>query len=281
MELGKLQALEVSKIEDGKVWLANKVGDLIALMDGAGSGNLELGDRLEVFVFQDENKITVATLQKPNVQLEQFAYLEVKRVSKFGAFVDWGLPVDLYVPREEQTEPMKEGHWYLVFLFLDEKNNRLLGSCKERDFLFFDKIDVKERQEVDLLLYKQTEIGMNCIVNNLYKGLIFKSDIHKIVHPGDRCKGYVKLVREDGKLDIVLEPIGYQQSVDVNVQSILKVLHAEGGFIGLTDKSSPEDIKLKFGLSKKAFKKAIGYLYKIKQIEIYKDGIKLLKTTNQ
>ena len=180
------------------------------------------------------------------------------------------------VPFAEQNEKMEEGKWYLIFLLEDEQTERLIGSAKVKDFVFFKDIDVKEGDEVDLLLYDMTELGMNAIVNNLYKGLIFKSDIHKTIKPGDRIKGYVKEVREDGKIDILLEQPGYKHSIDKNSEIILSALKDNNRFLSLTDKSTPEEIKQILGLSKKAFKKGLGNLYKQKLVELNNEGIKLL-----
>ena len=143
-------------------------------------------------------------------------------------------------------------------------------------FVFFDEIELEIGDEVDLLLYRVTDLGMNVIVNNLFKGLIFNSDIHQTIHPGDQIKGYVKLIRDDGKIDILLEPLGYKKSIDRNSEIILNAIKSNDGFLELTDKSSPEEIKVQLGLSKKAFKRGLGSLYKQKIVEIYKDGIKLL-----
>ncbi len=279
MQLGKTQQLKVVRKEDEGYILSDKEHQEILLVDDLEADSLYIDEQVYAFVFKNLDKKIVATLQKPAVELEHFAFLEVKATTSYGAYLDWGLPVDLFVPREEQTERMEEGNWYLVFVFLDEKNNRLLGSSKEKDFLFFDEIDVKEGDEVDLLLYKKSEIGINTIVNNMYKGLIFNSDIHKVVHPGDQIKGFVKKIREDGKIDVVLEPIGYQKSIATNTEIILNAIAENDGFLELTDKSTPEDIKFKLGLSKKAFKKGLGNLYKNKQVEIYKDGIKLMDSS--
>jgi predicted RNA-binding protein (virulence factor B family) len=167
-------------------------------------------------------------------------------------------------------------NWYLIFLLKEEGTGKLIGSNKVNDFVFFDEIDLKAGDEVDLLLYRTTDLGMNTIVNNLYKGLIFNSNIHKNITPGDKLKGYVKEVREDGNIDVLLEPPGYKGSIDKNSRVILEALSVNDGFLELNDKSDPEDIKFVLGLSKKAFKRSLGNLYKQKLVEIYKDGIKLL-----
>jgi predicted RNA-binding protein (virulence factor B family) len=161
-------------------------------------------------------------------------------------------------------------------MFLDEDTNRLVGSCKENEFVFNDEIDIEQGDKVEALLYRKSDIGMNVIVNNLYKGLIFKSDIHKNIKAGDKVKAYVKNVREDGKIDLLLEPLGYKKSIETTTDIILNKVKENNGQLFLTDKSSPEEIKQQLGISKKAFKRGIGSLYKEKQIVILKESIRLI-----
>jgi predicted RNA-binding protein (virulence factor B family) len=277
MEIGKINKLTVARRTDNGCYLEDENENEVLLPNAYVSDDLKISDEIEVFVYKDSEDRIVATTLKPYIQFEEFAYLKVKEVNDYGAFIDWGLPKDLMVPFAEQTVKMTEGNWYLIFLLEDTETERLIGSNKIKDFLFFKDIDVKEGDEVDLLLYDMTELGMNAVVNNLYKGLIFKSDIHKKIKPGDRIKGYVKQVREDGKIDIILEPAGYEKSVEHNTQIIITALEKSNGFLNITDKNTPEEINSALGLSKKAFKKALGKLYKEKKIELNEKGINLLK----
>jgi predicted RNA-binding protein (virulence factor B family) len=277
MEIGKINKLTVARTTDNGCYLEDENENEVLLPNAYVTDDLKINDEIEVFVYKDSEDRIVATTLKPYIQFEEFAYLQVKEVNDYGAFIDWGLPKDLMVPFAEQTVKMVEGKWYLIFLLEDTETERLIGSNKIKDFVFFKDIDVKEGDEVDLLLYEMTDLGMNTIVNNLYKGLIFESDIHKKIKPGDKLKGYVKQVREDGKIDIVLEQPGYSKSIDENSNIILSALKENDGFLNLTDKNTPDEIKNKLGLSKKAFKKAIGTLYKQKTIELSEKRIKLLK----
>ncbi len=277
MELGKINKVKVSKVEDKGYTLSDGNDKDVFLGKDQFKDELAEGDEVEVFIYNDANIEFIATTQKPAIQIEEFAFLKVKAVNKFGAFVDWGLSDDLMVPFAEQTGRLEEENWYLFFLLKDEKTGRLILSRRINDFVFFEEVDVKQGDEVDLLIYNQTDLGINCIVNNMYKGLIFTSDIHKNINPGDKIKGFVKQVREDGKIDVVLEPLGYKKSIDKNSQIILDALNENDGFLELTDKSSPEDIKFVLGLSKKAFKRSLGNLYKQKVVELYKDGVKLVE----
>ncbi len=277
MQIGKFNKLKINRTSDSGLYLVDNLLNEVLLPNAYVTQDLKLGNEIEVFIYKDSEDRIVATTDKPLVQLNEFAFLKVKDVNKYGAFVDWGLPKDLMVPFGEQTTKMEVDKWYLVFLAEDEETERLFGSNKVNDFVFFTDIDVKQGDEVDLLLYEMTELGMHAIVNNLYRGLIFNSDIHKEIKPGDKLKGYVKQVRDDGKIDLVLEPMGYEKSIDINTEIIIKALKISGGLLELTDKSSPEEIKQRLGLSKKAFKKSIGSLYKQRLIEISENGIKLIK----
>ena len=276
MEIGKINKLKVVRKTDFGFYLQDENNDEVFLSKSMDTEEINIDDDKEVFIYKDAKDRIVATTSKPNIYLGEFAYLKVREISKHGTFMDWGLPKDLLVPYNEQSDNMKEENWYIIYMLKDEKNNRLIGSNKITKFLVFNNIDLKQGEEVDLLLYKMIDLGMNVIVNDKYKGLIFASDIHKNLNPGDKIKGFVKQVREDGKIDIVLEPIGYKLSIDKNSEIILKALKQNEGFLELTDKSSPEDINQQLGLSKKAFKRSIGNLYKQKIVEIYNDGIKLL-----
>ena len=276
MQLGKTNLLTVTKQTNEGYLLEDADSKNILLPLNEVSCTLKTDTTIEVFVYKDNKERLIATTQKPTVELEQFAYLQVKDVNTTGAFMDWGISKDLLVPYAEQVIDMHKGEWYLVFMLLHDETNRLIGSCKVNEFVFFDEIDIETGNEVNVLVYTQTDLGYNVIVNNLYKGLIFNSDIHKEIKSGDTLKGYVKQVREDGKTDIVLEPLGYKKSIDTTITAILKTLQENDGCIYLTDKSSPESIKQQLGLSKKAFKRGLGNLYKQKKIVILEDCIKLV-----
>jgi predicted RNA-binding protein (virulence factor B family) len=277
MKTGKINKLKISDQDDNRYYLEDDSNKKAYLKKDELTESLIIGDEIEVFIYTDAEDHFVASVSKPYVQLEEFAFLKVKSVNKFGAFIDWGLSTDLLVPFSEQTGRLIEENWYLFFLLIDEKTGRLIASRKLNEFVFFDKIDVNEEDEVDLLCYDLSDLGMNVIVNNLYKGLIFSSDIHKNVNPGDKIKGFVKQVREDGKIDIVLELQGYKKTIDKNAQIILTALKERDGILELNDKSNPEDVKQILGLSKKSFKKGLGYLYKQKLIEFHEKTTRLVK----
>ena len=275
MENGKINKLEIVRKDQKGVYLKDEKGKEIFLSKEDMDTDAEPGSSIDVFVYKDRSQ-KIST-KMPFVQLDEFAFLKVKFLTDQGAYVDWGLEKELFVPLEEQMEELKEDSSYLFFVFEDEDTGAIRGSQRVEDFVFADEIDVKRGDEVDLLLYRESNLGINAVVNNLYQGLIFRSDIHKEVKVGEQVKGFIKQVREDGKIDLLLEPLGYKKSVESNTDVLLKAIKKAGDFLPLTDKSNPDEVKQSIGLSKKAFKRAAGHLYKKKLIEIRSDGLYLVK----
>lgn len=277
MKLGEINKLRIERDTDFGYFLEDEEENEVLLPNAYITDDMDIDDEIDVFLYKDSEDRLVATTLTPLIELNKFAYLEVLDTNYIGAFMDWGLPKDLLVPFSEQKGEMRRGLSYLVYLKIDEKSDRLVGSNIEKDYTSHEIIELEEGQEVDLLLYDLSDIGMNAIINNKYKGLIFNSDIHKTIKPGDQIKGYVKLIREDKKIDLSLEPIGYRQSIVSNTDTIIIALKENKGYLNISDKSTPEDIKATVGLSKKAFKKAIGNLYKSKIITISAKGITLIQ----
>ncbi len=231
-----------------------------------------IGDTIEVFCYLDHEERPVATTLKPFIKRNEFAYLRVAEVNEYGAFMDWGLEKHLLVPFKQQRDRMEEGKWYVVYCYLDEKSFRLVASSKLDAFLDNEELSVKPREEVDLLVSRKSELGWDVIVNGRHKGLVFTSDVFKKIGVGERLKGYIRNIRPDRKLDVVLEPIG-PKSRESAADKIYGRLLEEGGFLGLHDKSDPDDIRDALQMSKKNFKKAIGTLYRDRKIDIREDGI--------
>jgi predicted RNA-binding protein (virulence factor B family) len=275
MENGKVNKLQIIATDQEGYKLQNEKGQEIFLPIEEIEESQEVGTSLEVFIYKDRKR--VITTKLPLAQVEEFAFLNVKYLTEAGAYVDWGLDKELFVPKEEQMEELKEGNSYLIFVFEDEETGVIRGSQRVEDFVFHEKIEVAKGDEVSLLLYRESELGINAVINNMFQGLIFKSDIHKEVKVGEQVTGYVKKVREDGKIDLLLEPLGYKKSVESNTDKLLRAIKGSEDFLPLTDKSDPVEIKKTLGLSKKAFKRAAGHLYKNKLIEIRQDGLYLLK----
>lgn len=238
--------------------------------------NYEIGEQIVVFVYLDQEQRPVATTLEPYVYLNEFALLKVNYINEFGAFLDMGLEKDLFVPFREQARPMKEGNRYLIYMTLDEKSNRLVGSSKLNQFLDNKNLTVKESEQVELVVSHITELGINVIINEKHKGLMYQNQVFEDLRTGDRILGYIKSIREDGKIDVTRTKPGIEGILD-SADSILRELDKNNGFLGLNDNSHPQDIKTVLNMSKKAFKKAIGTLYKEKKIDIRPDGIYLLK----
>lgn len=237
----------------------------------------EIGEELIVFVYLDHEERPVATTLEPYILLNEFALLRVNYVNQIGAFMDWGMEKDILVPFKEQARPMEKGKRYLVYLYMDEKTNRLVASSKTNQFLKNEVLTVEKGEEVELIVSHITEIGINVIINEQFKGLLYKDEVYDdAIRTGDRMRGYIKNIRPDNKIDVSLQIQGYQ-SIEPNADIILDELRASRGFLRLTDSSHPEDIKTVLKMSKKTFKKAIGALYREKLIEIKEDGIYLIK----
>lgn len=273
-EIGTYQKLEILRETDPGLYLGDGKGNEVLLPNKYIPENFEIGDGLEVFLYLDNEERPIATTLTPEVTLNSFGYLRCAEVSKHGAFMDWGLEKQLFVPFKEQARPMKEGNWYIIYLYLDDKTQRLVGSSKTRRFLQNDNLEVNKYDEVDILVSHITDQGANVIVNGIHKGLIYLEDIFEDIRTGDKMKGFVKKIRTDNKIDIVLQSPGFR-SIEPNAAYILEELEAAGGYLPLHDKTDPDTIKNELGLSKKSFKKAIGTLYKEKKIVIKEDGIEL------
>ncbi len=275
MEIGKINTLVAARPTEYGFILVDEEENEVLLPNAYLSKDIVLGEETDVFIYLDSEDRIVATILNPKIKLGEFGYLEAIDVNNYGAFMDWGLPKDLLVPFAEQGRKMEVGKFYPVYLLQDESTGRLIGSSKINKFLTFENIALKVGQEVDILPYGMTELGMNVIVENKYRGLIFKTNIHKHIEEGNHIKAFVKKIRSDGKLDIMLEPIGYRKSIDQNTEIIINALKKNNGFIAITDKSSPQLIQKVLGLSKKAFKRGVGNLYKQKFIELEAEGIRL------
>lgn len=275
IHLGEYNTLEILRDTEPGLFLGDGEEGEVLLPNRYVPKVFEIGEKIEVFVYLDNEERPVATTDQPYIKNGDFALLRCNQVTDFGAFLDWGLVKELFCPFREQAFKMKAGGWYLVHCYLDEESERLVASSKTNRFLDNKELTVAQFEEVDLIVSHPSELGMNVIVNKTHLGLVFKDDIYKDISVGDRLKGIVKKVRNDNKLDISLNQIGYR-NIEPNAEHILFELQDNSGFLPLNDKSSPEDIKLQLQMSKKSFKKAIGTLYKERQITIEKDGIRLV-----
>lgn len=276
IEQGKEIELKVIKRATFGLFLGDESGEEVLLPNKYCSEKLTPGDLIKVFVYRDSEGKKVATTLTPKIFLHEFALLQVSAVTGVGAFLDWGLEKELMVPFREQKQNMEVGRWYIVFLDLDKKSDRLYASNRLERFLQNDQITVKEGEEVSLVIQQKTDLGFSVIINHSHKGLIFDNEIFQEIRVGDRLKGYVKNIREDRKIDISLQALGFRNFNDSNSELIYLKLKESDGFLPLSDKSSPEEIYTQFGISKKAFKKSLGALYKKRLVAIQAEGIKLI-----
>jgi len=279
LELGEYHKMIIDRDVSPGLYLRDAEENEVLLPGKYAPEGFQLEDEIEVFVYLDNEERPVATTLKPYILKNGFAYLECTSVTKIGAFVDWGLDKELFVPFSNQVTPMKEGSWYLVYMYLDERTNRLVGSSKFNKFLDNSDATVEKHDKVEILVSHFSEHGAHVIINEQYQGLVHKDTIFEDIRIGDRLPGYIKRVREDKKIDVLLQPEGYK-SIEPNAQFIYEELKENNGFLPVHDKSSPEDIHAYFGISKKLFKKAIGALYKDRMITISNDGIKLKDQDN-
>jgi len=273
--IGKYNYLTIERVTSVGMFLSDVEGEEVLLPNQYITDDMQVGDQIKVFVYLDSEDRPVATTQTPKIIRNEFAFLEVKDVSEHGAFLDWGLIKDLFVPFREQPKPMEIGEKYVVFLYLDQKTQRLLASAKIDKFLESERLTVAEGDEVDLIVWQKTDLGYNVVVNQYHKGLIYANEVFQPLQIGDSLKGYVKKIREENKLDISLQKTGYEV-VEPIAKQILEEVEKGKGFLALSDSSSPEDIYNKLKISKKVFKKAIGGLYKQGIIRITEDGIYLI-----
>ncbi len=276
IHIGELNTLTILRETDNGFYLIDKEENEVLLPNAYIKEGWAIGDEVEVFVFTDSEDRPTATTVVPKIKLDDFALLKVNEVNNIGAFLDWGLPKDLFVPFKEQKTKMREDKHYVVTMYLDYESERLVASSKIDSFLEFEDIHLTEGQEVEIIIYERTPLGFNCIINKLYKGLIYENEVFRNLNIGEHTIGYIKTVREDNKIDVSLQKVGYVAQ-DENQEKILNILRGDAGYIGLTDKSKPEEIYEELKMSKKAFKKAIGGLYKQKLVWLKKDGIYLTK----
>jgi len=275
IEVGKYNELEVVKQMDFGIYLRKDDVEVLMPTKWVPKGTA-IGDVMDVFVYRDSDDRLIATTMQPYAISGEFAFLEVREVNSIGAFLDWGMEKDLLVPFSEQPVKMIPNRSYVVFVYTDEKTNRMVASAKLNKFIERDDIDLQANDIVDLLIYSETDKGLNAIINNMYVGLIYKNEIFDQVRVGDKLKGYVKQVREDNKIDLSLQKAGFELVDDVKWR-ILNLMKETNGFLPLNDNSTPEEIKAGLQISKKAFKKAVGALYKERLIKLTDKGVELVK----
>ncbi|MBB77737.1 MAG: GntR family transcriptional regulator [Crocinitomicaceae bacterium] len=273
MKVGEYNNLTILRFTSVGAYLSDNQGNEVLLPNKYLDDTMYINEKINVFVYRDSEDRIVATTEDPFIKMNGFAYLRTTSITNFGAFVDWGLEKELMIPFKEQNLKLEVGRFYLTYLFLDEKTDRVVGSTRINKYLRKCTDQLKPEMKVDLLICENTDLGVKTIVNNKYGGLIFRNDISKEIKRGDIIKGYVSNIRKDGKIDIRLNMSGYEK-IKPTAEKILDLLK-KNKTINLTDKSSPEDIREILGISKKTFKQAIGNLYKRRLIKLNKTNISI------
>lgn len=272
VNLGHKASLRIVKKTDFGYFLDGGEKGEILMPNRYVTPEMVIDDYVEVFIFLDGEERIVATTETPYAEEGEFGWMKVNKIENVGAFLDWGVSKELLVPFSEQKIKMEEGRYYLVYVYLDKLTDRLAATMKIEKFLDKTPSEYTVGEKVDLIIWTATDVGYKAIINGKHQGIIYRNEIFKPIKSGQKMPGYIKKIREDGKIDLSIEPIGYVR-IDTNSQKILDLLEKAGGKMPYNDKTDPQVINQIFGISKKVFKAAIGNLYKQKQIEISEVGI--------
>jgi len=280
IEIGHTYPLTVVKRVEFGVYLdADNLGEVL-LPTRVVPENTNIGDTVNAFIYLDSEDRLIATTRKPRAQVGEFAYLTVADTNQFGAFLDWGLDKQLLVPFAEQHRPMETGKSYLVYLYMDARDDRIVASSKIDRFLQDDNpAQFKAGQKVSLIIANSTELGFKAIINHSHWGVLYKADVFQRLSFGQSITGFIQRIRPDGKIDLTLN--GGSQSFDKNTQIVLRYLKSHQGYAPFHDKSEPAVIAAEFGMSKGAFKKVIGHLYKKKLVLLEPEGIRLVESPEE
>lgn len=274
MHIGQINTFSVIKHVDFGVYLdGGELGEILLPSREVPEG-CQAGDQVQAFLYNDSRDRLIATTTTPLAQVGDLVRLKVLDVNPVGAFLDWGLPKDLLVPKSEQVESMQIGRSYLVYVALDAPGGRIFASTKLDRFFSARQVGVQEGELVDLVITERTEVGYRAVVNKLCFGLLYENEVYEPLEIGQQTKGYVKSLRLDGKLDLSLQKPGYDKVLQAK-ETIVRVLEHNGGVLQITDKSSPQHIHGLFGCSKKTYKQAVGALYKARRVRIESDGLYL------
>jgi hypothetical protein len=275
VNIGEYNVLKVLRAVDFGVYLDDGADGILLPKRFVPEG-LKVDDEIKVFVYHDSEGRPIATTQEPKGVVGDIVKMKALTVTNLGAFLDWGLMKDIFVPKSKQQNPMREGGEYLVKIYIDEQTGRVAATERIESFLSNDVLTVKALDEVDLIVYRKTDIGYMVIINNVHTGVLHSNEIYRNIGVGDKMKGFIKTIRPDNKIDVVVGKAGYKR-VEGEVEKIFRLLNENNGYLPYHDKSNPEEIYDFFGMSKKSFKMATGALYKQKKIEFTETGIKLLE----
>lgn len=278
LKIGNTNTLIVARTSDYGLYLSSSQGDIL-LPNRYVTDAMEVGQAIDVFVYTDSEDRLVCVTDAPLAEVGEFAALRVKEATSFGAFLDWGLEKDLLLPFKEQLYPVRSGDTVVVRVCLDPRTQRVIAVAKLQAFFHRDTASLREKQKASLLVFQETDLGYKVLVDRRYEGLVYRNEVFEPLRIGHPKTGYIKKIRNDGKLDISLQPLSVVAGIDASRASVLqKLSEADEGYLPYHDKSDPAAIERVFGLSKKAFKRAIGGLYKDKQIRLEDGGIRLIES---
>jgi uncharacterized protein len=276
-QIGQINKLRVLRSTSVGLYLGDEEGNDVLLPNKYVTEDFKIDDLIDVFVYKDYEQRWVATTLTPFAKINEFAFLRVRSVSAHGAFMEWGLEKDLFVPFREQRIKMEEAHRYVVYIYEDTETQRLVASSKLNRYVNNDDLTIEAGEQVDILVFETTPLGFNCVINQKHKGLIYHSEIFQSVDVGDKLKAYIKLIRgEDEGIDLSLQPKGVKRLAE-GTDKILDYLKKSKGFMTLNDKSDPLLIQKELNMSKKSFKNSLGILYKQRLVNIKDDGVHLIQ----
>jgi len=276
IKLGEINHLRVDRITEPGIFLMAEDEEVVLLPNAYVTEEMGVGDIIEVFVYTDSEDRLVATTQQPYGYKGEFIFTRVVDTVPFGAFVDWGLPKDLFVPKNRQKNPFREGDMRIVRIVEDQETSRLIGVEKITSFLSKDTKLLKINQEVELLIFAKTPMGYKAIIDNLYEGMLYQNEIFEDIEVGNKLNGFIKFIRDDGKIDLALQPAGKEIALDINTKKILDVLHQNFNELPYNYKTDPQSVKEMFGISKKAYKRALTTLVQKRLIKLDQNGMEFI-----
>lgn len=276
IDTGRINILTIVRETSAGWFLSDDDKNEVLLPISNTRTKLTRGEKLSVFIYKDSENRLIATTEIPYAQIYSFAFLRVTSSSEIGAFLDWGIEKDLFMPFREQNPNMEEGVSYVVYIYMDDETDRIIASAKIDNFISNEHIQVEVGDEVNLIVFEESPLGFSCIIDGMHRGLIYRNDIYKDIQIGDELAGYIKNIRQDNLIDLSLQKPGFQNVLSAT-DTILEFLEHNQGYMNLNDKSSPEEIAKQFAMSKATFKKSIGVLYRHRKVVIKEDGVYLAK----
>lgn len=280
IEIGKINTLIIKKETDVGIFLGDDEGNEVLLPKSRLDADYKVNSKIQVFIYCESGGQLIASLKKPVALINSFAYLRVKEVTSVGAFLEWGLEKDLFVPFNEQKQELIINKYCVVYIYLDPLSKRIVGSTRIDKFVSNEAHQLEGGKEVEIMIYEESPLGFSCVINGKHKGLIYHNEIFQDVFIGEELTAYVKTIRDDGLIDISLQKSGFKNVLNAT-DIILEYIENNDGYLNLHDKSTPQEIASKFNMSKATFKKSIGILYRHRKVLIKPDGVYLVRNSEE